>query len=94
MKDTLSNLKKDRKKNERAINETEEAILQLTKETRELSGKAEEIENGAYDLKAVNPNAKTDEDTGTPEQLLDLIEEKAKVVERAMEILRGSIKKI
>ena len=44
LKDTLSDLKKDRKKNEQAINETEEAIRLLTKEARELSGKAEEIE--------------------------------------------------
>jgi len=94
LKESLADLKKDRKKNEQGINDAEEAIRLLAKDARELYGKAEEIENAAYDLKAVNPNAKTDEDTRTPEQLLDLIEEKAKVVEKAMEILRGSIKKI
>lgn len=36
-----------------------------------------------YDLKAVNPNAKSDEDTRTPEELLDLIEAKGREVAEA-----------
>jgi type I restriction enzyme M protein len=31
-----------------------------------------------YDLKAVNPNAKSDEDTPTPEELLEIIEARAR----------------
>jgi len=42
------------------------------RETRE----AEEIEARNYDLKAVNPNRKTAEDTRTPEELLAFIEAK------------------
>src|SRR5206468_1902861 len=38
------------------------------------------IEEKNYDLKAVNPNAKSTEDTRTPEDLLDLIEAKGREV--------------
>lgn len=48
----------------------------------------QEIEAKNYDLKAVNPNAKTNEDTRTPEQLLDLIESKGKEVQKCLEELR------
>ncbi len=47
-----------------------------------------EIESKGYDLKAVNPHAKTDEDTRTPEQLLDIIEEKGREVTEALAELR------
>lgn len=43
-----------------------------------------------YDLKAVNPNAKSDEDTRTPEELLDLIEQKGREVAEALAALRGA----
>ena len=41
-----------------------------------------------FDLKAVNPNAKTDEYSRTPEELLDLIEAKGKEVAEALKTLR------
>jgi type I restriction enzyme M protein len=47
-----------------------------------------EIEAKNYDLKAVNPNAKTNEDTRTPEELLDLIEAKGREVAEALAVLR------
>jgi type I restriction enzyme M protein len=46
------------------------------------------IEEKNYDLKAVNPNRKADQDTRTPAELLDLIEEKGKVVADAVAKLR------
>ena len=46
------------------------------------------IEAKSYDLKAVNPNAKTNEDTRTPEELLDLIEAKGREVAEALAVLR------
>ena len=49
----------------------------------------EEIELRNYDLKAVNPNAKADEDLQKPEELLDLIEEKGKEVQAALQKLRS-----
>ena len=48
----------------------------------------QEIEAKNYDLKAVNPNAKTDEDTRTPAELLDLIEAKGHEVANALAALR------
>ncbi len=48
-----------------------------------------EIEARGYDLKAVNPNAKRDEDTRTPEELLDIIEAKGKEVAEALVALRA-----
>lgn len=47
-----------------------------------------EIEDKNYDLKAVNPNAKNEEDTRTPEELLDLIEEKGKEIAYILKQLR------
>ncbi|NUN63298.1 N-6 DNA methylase [Pseudanabaena biceps] len=41
-----------------------------------------------YDLKAVNPNAKTEEDTRTPQDLLDIIASKGKEVDQALALLR------
>jgi type I restriction enzyme M protein len=47
-----------------------------------------QIEAKNYDLKAVNPNAKADEDTRSPEELLDLIEAKGREVAAAIAELR------
>lgn len=47
-----------------------------------------EIEKKQYDLKAVNPNAKRNQDTRTPEELLDLIEAKGREVAEALATLR------
>jgi len=47
-----------------------------------------QIEAKNYDLKAVNPNAKNDEDTRTPEELLDFIEAKGREVVEALALLR------
>src|SRR5207249_1352796 len=46
------------------------------------------IEEKNYDLKAVNPNAKSTEDTRTTEDLLDLIEAKGREVVEALAALR------
>ncbi len=48
----------------------------------------QEIEAKNFDLKAVNPHAKSDEDTRTPEELLDLIEAKGQEVAEALKALR------
>ncbi len=48
----------------------------------------EEIEAKNYDLKAVNPNAKNNEDVRTPEELLDIIEAKGNEVAEALASLR------
>ena len=48
----------------------------------------EEIEARGYDLKAVNPRRQVEEDTRTPEELLDLIEEQQKIIAKAIAELR------
>ncbi len=48
-----------------------------------------EIESRNFDLKAVNPHAKREEDTRTPEELLDLIEAKGREVAEALATLRA-----
>ncbi|MGH7309912.1 MAG: HsdM family class I SAM-dependent methyltransferase, partial [Candidatus Rokuibacteriota bacterium] len=47
-----------------------------------------EVDTRAYDLKAVNPNAKRNEDLRTPEELLDVIEAKGHEVAEAIAALR------
>jgi type I restriction enzyme M protein len=47
-----------------------------------------QIDEKNYDLKAVNPNAKNDEDKQTPAELLDLIEAKGHDVTQALAALR------
>ncbi len=58
------------------------------REARELRGKAKALEDAVYDLKAVNPNAKSNEDARTPAELLDVIELKGLEVAAALESLR------
>ncbi|MDQ6894202.1 MAG: type I restriction-modification system subunit M [Acidobacteriota bacterium] len=50
-----------------------------------------QIEEKKYDLKAVNPNAKGDEDSRTPEELLDIIEAKGQEVAEAIATLRAAL---
>ena len=47
-----------------------------------------DIDATGYDLKAVNPNARSHEDRRTPEELLDLIEAKGREVTEAVAALR------
>ena len=47
------------------------------------------LEQKGYDLKAVNPNAKVEEDARTPEEILDLIESKQKEIAEAIARLRS-----
>jgi type I restriction enzyme M protein len=51
-----------------------------------------EIEAKDFDLKAVNPNAKSTEDTRTPEELLAVIEAKGKEVAEALSTLRAGLR--
>ena len=89
-RERLAELKKATPRNEKAITEAESQITDSTRAAREFNGQAEEIENAVYDLKAVNPHAKNDEDTRTPEELLDLIEAKGREVAEALAVLRRS----
>lgn len=65
------------------------ALPERVETPRSWSVSREEIERRGYDLKAMNPNAKPDEDTPTVEELLDLIEEKGREVAEALAVLRA-----
>ena len=56
---------------------------------REVTAGAIEIEEKDYDLKAVNPNRVEVVDTRTPEELLDIIEQKGKELEKVLAKLRS-----
>ncbi|MDZ7262474.1 MAG: type I restriction-modification system subunit M [candidate division KSB1 bacterium] len=49
----------------------------------------EEIEARNYDLKAVNPNRKVNEDTRTPEELIGIIEAQGEEIARALACLKN-----
>jgi type I restriction enzyme M protein len=55
---------------------------------RESRAKADAIEDAVFDLKAVNPNRSTEDDTRTPAQLLDFIEAKGRDADEAIARLR------
>ena len=53
----------------------------------------EDLETRKLDLKAVNPNRVSTEDTRTPEELLDIIESKGREIDAAIADLRASLAK-
>ena len=62
---------------------------ELRRDARELKNRAQAIDDAVYDLKAVNPNSIVEEDTRTPEDLLNIIEQKGIEVAEALSALRG-----
>ncbi|HEY4688589.1 MAG TPA: N-6 DNA methylase [Anaerolineae bacterium] len=60
----------------------------LEAEARDLNAKAQAIEEAVYDLKAVNPHARNDEDTRTPEDLIAIIEAKGREAAEALALLK------
>ena len=65
-----------------------ETLKAAEREVRDIEGKAQNLRDAVYDLKAVNPNAKSTEDKRTPDELLQFIEDKGKEVAAALERLR------
>lgn len=88
--DKAKELKKTKPTDDKAVAEALQKAAELAKEAREQAAKAEEIRNAVYDLKAVNPNAKAEEDKRTPEQLLDFIEAKGQEIAEALALLRAN----
>ena len=88
IKERLAELKKAKPRDEGAITSAERTVAALLKEARIATSKAEAIESAVYDLKAVNPNRKTEGDRRTPAELLDLIEVKGRDVAEAIAALR------
>lgn len=88
-KEQLAELKKAKPKDEAKIEEADQRIKELTKESRELAARAQDIEYAVYDLKAVNPNKQAEEDKRTPAELLDIIEDRGHDVAKALAELRS-----
>ncbi|MBI5809746.1 MAG: N-6 DNA methylase [Deltaproteobacteria bacterium] len=84
----LKELKKAKPRDEDAITTADAKAKELSKEAKDLAGKAKEIEDAVYDLKAVNPHKKPVVDTRTPEELLDIIEAKGREIAEAFASLR------
>ncbi|MDR0502156.1 MAG: SAM-dependent methyltransferase [Treponema sp.] len=73
------------------IDRFDDFFLLLPKRTdsdRSWSVDRKTIEENEFDLKAVNPNRKVEEDTRTPEELIALIEEKQREINEALKILK------
>jgi type I restriction enzyme M protein len=68
---------------------TKKLITACEREIREIYSKAESREDSAFYLKAVNPNAKSSEDTRSSAELIDLIEVKGREVLDLMAALRA-----
>jgi type I restriction enzyme M protein len=62
-------------------------IKECEREIRDIDSKAQSIEDNAFDLKAVNPNAKTEEDTRTPAELIATIQNKGREVQELLKKL-------
>ena len=88
-REQLKELKKADRPSKAKLAEAEQRFSELTKEAREQAARAEAIENAVYDLKAINPNRAPDEDTRTPAELLDVIEQKGREVAEALSVLRS-----
>src|SRR5438093_12579171 len=74
--------------NESALAAREEKWKAVEREARESLAKGEGIEDAVYDLKAVNPNRASEQDTRTPTQLLDFIADKGRDADAALGRLR------
>src|SRR6266540_2149523 len=77
----------------KAVNDSELATREekwkaVEREARESLAKGEAIEDAVYDLKAVNPNRASEQDTRTPTQLLDFIADKGRDADAALGRLR------
>jgi type I restriction enzyme M protein len=85
----VMDLKKAKPRDENAIEKVEAKIKELARESRDLAGKAKEIEDAVYNLKAVYPHKKPVVDTRTPEELMEIIEAKGREVAAALAALRA-----
>ena len=78
----------DKLKKAKAKPGKQEPVKQLIKdcerEIRDIDSKAQAIEDNAFDLKAVNPNAKTQQETRTAAELIELIRRTSREVEKIM----------
>lgn len=68
-------------------------IREQEKLIREIESRAQEVEDAAFDLKAVNPNAKSNEDMRSSVEILGAVESKGREVQEALRRLRSAMDK-
>lgn len=91
LREQIKILKKQNVSDQQArISKLAEKAVDLESQAKELKAKAQSIEDAVYDLKAVNPNVKNEEDTQTPDELLDLIEIKGREVAEVLASLHNA----
>ena len=87
-REALDALKKS-KASATELAEAKDRIKDCEREIRSIEAKAQGLEDAAFDLKAVNPNAVVEEDTRTSAELIGVIEAQARQVQRLMADLRA-----
>jgi len=73
LKEDLSKLKKSKASKEE-LDVAKVAIREKEKEIKAIENRAQTIEDAAFDLKAVNPNSKVEEDARSSGELIEFIE--------------------
>jgi type I restriction enzyme M protein len=84
----IADLRRDNQSRSAQYQALQTAANDLSKEARQIRSKGEVLVVTVYDLKAVNPNAKVEEDGRTPEELIAIIEAKGKEVAAALALLK------
>lgn len=79
LQEQLDQLRKAKSKPEKQ-DPIKKLISACEREIRDIESKAQSIEDAAFDLKAVNPNTKSTEDTRSSAELIELIENKGREV--------------
>lgn len=75
----------------RKLDAVKTRIREHEKEIRDILSKAQAIEDAAFDLKAVNPNATSDEDLRSPRELVEFVEVKNREVEGILSRLKAML---
>lgn len=83
LKERLKRLKKA-KAGEVELSALSEQIQEKERAARDLESKATNIDAAVFDLKAVNPTAVVEVDTRTPQQIIENINEKGRIVAEAL----------
>ncbi|MDO9227700.1 MAG: N-6 DNA methylase [Pseudomonadota bacterium] len=89
LKETLAQLKKERIANATRIATLNAELTLADKAAREAAAKAQSIEDAAYDIKAVNPNAKADTDARSSADLIEIITTQGREVTAALDRLKS-----
>jgi type I restriction enzyme M protein len=87
LKEQLATLKKARA-DEPALLAAQQSLLAVEKAGREAQARAAAIDAASFDLKAVNPNVRATQDTRTPAEILNAIEQHGQTVASALGRLR------